>query len=535
MEYLNSFKTSIDFQSKDEAKEFIIKQGKNALNFAAERPLWVKLSVATSIISYGYIRYKWTALNGLGYEIIEPSLLSFGTAGHYAVDDGFPKFGKEQLIDKGRKTVAYYRLTDAIILSIDPEIIKLVFTTHFGSFYSRMPNEGQSMGLGKDFSQTMDIVSNPHVWKRQRNTMAPGFTQRQLSEMIITTNSCIDSLCSQLVNLKGEGIDTRIVGGKFAIDAFLQSAFSVDLNEEFGDIRKIQEHPFVKHFMRMLNPSWTLGLGVLIPGLGNFMDFIDVPIDAGEALSFFKSFCKRLMGSTDGNAGRSKNFLNMFVQNRISNEEGKTATKGFTDHEIIGNTFLLLAAGYETTATLQNFLLYEIARNQDLQEKIRDEVRDLDLTNVSNIDPSKMPYVCATMAEGLRVHSPVGLHLRRCNADVELMGYPIKKGMNFEVPVDTLHFATEFWGEDAGQFRPERFIEDPNLEKAFFYLPFGAGPRNCIGLRFAQLQSRLLMARLVKEFQIDLADGFVDDVKQIRTPASFIKPSKTIEVKFTKL
>ena len=115
------------------------------------------------------------------------------------------------------------------------------------------------------------------------------------------------------------------------------------------------------------------------------------------------------------------------------------------------------------------------------------------------------------------------------------MGYPIKKGMHFEVPVDTLHFATEFWGEDAGQFRPERFIEDPNLEKAFFYLPFGAGPRNCIGLRFAQLQSRLLMARLVKEFQIDLADGFVDDVKQIRIPASFIKPSKTIEVKFTKL
>ena len=61
-----------------------------------------------------------------------------------------------------------------------------------------MPNEGQSMGLGKDFSQTMDIVSNPHVWKRQRNTMAPGFTQRQLSEMIITTNSCIGKLYHQI-------------------------------------------------------------------------------------------------------------------------------------------------------------------------------------------------------------------------------------------------------------------------------------------------------------------------------------------------
>ena len=81
-----------------------------------------------------------------------------------------------------------------------------------------------------------------------------------------------------------------------------------------------------------------------------------------------------------------------------------------------------MAAGYETTATLQNFLLYEIARNQDLQEKIRDEVRDLDLTNVSNIDPSKMPYVCATMAEGLRVHSPVGLHLRK-GQKITLKGY----------------------------------------------------------------------------------------------------------------
>jgi cytochrome P450 len=118
---------------------------------------------------------------------------------------------------------------------------------------------------------------------------------------------------------------------------------------------------------------------------------------------------------------------------------------------------------------------------------------------------------------------------------VDIGNYSFKKGFNVEIPVDTLHFCTDFWGEDAAQFRPERFIENPDLEKEFFYLPFGAGPRNCIGMRFAQMQSRLLVARLVKEFQIDLADGFVDDITTKRQMLTFIKPSKDIEVKFTKL
>ena len=78
--------------------------------------------------------------------------------------------------------------------------------------------------------------------------------------------------------------------------------------------------------------------------------------------------------------------------------------QGFTDPEIIGQIFNLFSAGYGTTTILQVFFLYEIARNQDLQDKIRDEVHDLDLTNIQNIAPSKMPYVCATMSEVLRTY-----------------------------------------------------------------------------------------------------------------------------------
>lgn len=105
-----------------------------------------------------------------------------------------------------------------------------------------------------------------------------------------------------------------------------------------------------------------------------------------------------------------------------------------------------------------------------------------------------------------------------------------------EVPVDTLHTLPEFWGEDAEKFNPERFLDNPDLLKEFFYLPFGAGPRNCIGMRFALLQNRILIARLVKEFKLDLADGFsFEDFKPVRTLAFFLKAEKPIEIIFTRL
>ena len=86
--------------------------------------------------------------------------------------------------------------------------------------------------------------------------------------------------------------------------------------------------------------------------------------------------------------------------------------------------------------------------------------------------------------------SPVGLHFRTCFHDVNIMGTWFRKGWNLEVPVDTLHQSTEYWGENASQFSPKRFIDNPSLTKEFFYMPFGAGPRNCIGMRFALLQQR---------------------------------------------
>ena len=200
---------------------------------------------------------------------------------------------------------------------------------------------------------------------------------------------------------------------------------------------------------------------------------------------------------------------------------------------MIGNVFVLLGAGYETTATTLNWTFYQIAKDQKLQDQLREEALQLDVTSAANITPEKMPWICATINETLRLRSPVGLHLRYCVKDVNINGTWFNKGYSVEIPVDTLHTSTNYWGDDAAEFVPKRFVDNPSLEKEWFYMPFGGGPRNCIGMRFALLQARLALTRILQSFKVELPEGFVDDVECIRLNNTFNKASKKLDVKFT--
>ena len=108
-------------------------------------------------------------------------------------------------------------------------------------------------------------------------------------------------------------------------------------------------------------------------------------------------------------------------------------------NEIIGNIFILLGAGYETTATTLGWTLYQISKDHALQDRLREEALQIDTSDMANINVDKMPWIFATINEVLRLRAPVGLHLRRCVNNIDVMGKPIRKGTFVEVCVDTLH------------------------------------------------------------------------------------------------
>ena len=104
-----------------------------------------------------------------------------------------------------------------------------------------------------------------------------------------------------------------------------------------------------------------------------------------------------------------------------------------------------------------------------------------------------------------------------------------------EFPVDQLHHLPEYWGNDASEFKATRFMDNPKLEKEIFFMPFGAGPRNCVGMRLALLEIRCALVRLLSNVDISFTPGFVDDVTDERTLIFLNKPSKEIMLKFTNL
>ena len=100
------------------------------------------------------------------------------------------------------------------------------------------------------------------------------------------------------------------------------------MNADLGNIKDFEKHDFVKHFIKMLNPSGWVVLPFMIPGLGDLMDKFDVQISIGPQVRWFRQFINALMEQQRNNeSGRAKNFLNIFASNKIADKEAETATK----------------------------------------------------------------------------------------------------------------------------------------------------------------------------------------------------------------
>ena len=103
--------------------------------------------------------------------------------GQYFVTGRYAEWAKEELLDKDRRSVAFYRGTTPTILTVDPDLIQLIFASNFNAFPHRTPGGG-SIGGGHIFGQTLDLISDMPRWKRLRSTLSAGFSTKQLNEMI---------------------------------------------------------------------------------------------------------------------------------------------------------------------------------------------------------------------------------------------------------------------------------------------------------------------------------------------------------------
>ena len=187
----------------------------------------------------------------------------------------------------------------------------------------------------------------------------------------------------------------------------------------------------------------------------------------------------------------------------------ETTTEGvsrLSDEEVVAQSVVFLLAGYETSSNTLAFTLYYLVVNPAMQEKLRTQIREALETNakkgclydiVKNID-----YLDCVIKESKRLCPPTVHVNRECHEDFDLSGIHIPAGTEVVIPIYALHHDPDAW-EDSEKFDPERFRgARKDTHHPFQFLHFGGGPRNCIGMRFALLEIKIALVKILSKYKL---------------------------------
>ncbi|XP_078489132.1 cytochrome P450 4F2-like [Ciona intestinalis] len=178
--------------------------------------------------------------------------------------------------------------------------------------------------------------------------------------------------------------------------------------------------------------------------------------------------------------------------------------KGLSDSEIRAEVDTFMFAGHDTTASGISWTFYCLAMHPEHQEKCFQEIEEVmaDRTDIEWNDLSNLPHLTLCIKESLRQYPPVPIIFRKLNKDIEVDGKTIVKGTNVVLHIYALHHHEEFW-KDPHIFDPSRFTQE-NMKSmnSYTYVPFSAGPRNCIGQKFAMNKIKVAVAQVLRQFRI---------------------------------
>ncbi|XP_026223404.1 cytochrome P450 3A30-like isoform X2 [Anabas testudineus] len=450
--------------------------------------------VVTLIATYAYAPYGFFKKIGIHGPKPLPfigTFLEYRKGIHNFDTQCYQKYGKVWGLYDGRRPV---------LAIMDTAMIKTVLVKECYSVFTNR----RRMVLNGPLRDAVTVVEDEE-WRRIRTILSPAFTSGRLKEMYTLMLQHSTNLIKSLQKKAevDEVIDVKEVFGPYSMDVVTSTAFSVEM-----DSINHPSDPFVENIKRLvkfnfLNP--LIVLVVLFPFLGPVLQKMNVSFFPADVLNFFYNFLKTI--KSDRNKNQHKNrvdFMQLMVDSQVSenNRDDTSPQKGLTDHEILSQAMTFIFAGYETSSSSLGFLAYNLATHPEIQKTLQEEI---DETFPEKSQPSyealmQMEYLDMVVNESQRLF-PVGTRLERVSkTSVEVNGVTIPKGTIVMIPVYTLHHDPALWSEPEA-FKPERFSKEnkDNIDP-YAFLPFGAGPRNCIGMRFALLTMKLAIVEILQNF-----------------------------------
>uniref|UniRef100_A0A673JEW8 Cytochrome P450 3A n=1 Tax=Sinocyclocheilus rhinocerous TaxID=307959 RepID=A0A673JEW8_9TELE len=466
------------------------------LFFSAET--WALLMLFVALL-YVYGSWPHSFFKKLGIPGPKP-LPFFGTMLEYR--KGFHQFDVECFKKYGR-VWGIYDARQPVLCIMDQSIFKTILVKECYSLFTNRRN----FRLNGPLYDAVSIVEDDD-WRRIRSILSPSFTSGRLKEMfgIMKTHShiLVDNLGQTAT--RGEAVDVKEFFGAYSMDVVTSTAFSVDI-----DSLNNPKDPFVTNIKKMLkfdllNPLFLIT--ALFPFITPVLEKMDFAFFPTSVTDFFFAALKKIKSERVASDHKKKrvDFLQLMVDSQTAGKEH--TEKGLSDHEILSQSMIFIFGGYETTSSTLSFFFYNLATNPEAMKKLQEEI-DQTFPDKAPVDYEvvmNMEYLDAALNESLRLFPIVGRLERVCKKTVDINGLLIPKDMVVMIPTFALHRDPDYWS-DPESFKPERFTKG-NKESIdpYMYMPFGLGPRNCIGMRFAQVSMKLAIVEILQRFDVSVCD-----------------------------
>ena len=332
-------------------------------------------------------------------------------------------------------------------------------------------------------------------WRRQRHAVAPIFARKTIHGFAPDMAAAADALAARWSQL-GDAtvVDVADEMARLTLDVLSRTVFSGGIERETGEFREAMRAFF--DTIGRIDPLDALG----------FPDFLPRPTRwrVRKPLRFFSSAVDAIIAgrcrliAEDPDAA-PRDLLTLLIEAR---DQGST----LSDAELRANLITLIAAGHETTANTLTWCLYLLSQSETWKEQVIAEAHTP--PHKAAEDPCKhLPVTRAVIDETLRLYPPIAAISRVARDYDELSAGQIRPGTMVIVAPYVLHRHRRLWKQPE-TFEPARFL-DGSAEPAhrFAYLPFGAGPRICLGAAFALQEATLALATLMRNFELRPVPG----------------------------
>ncbi|KAF5287157.1 hypothetical protein FQA39_LY16035 [Lamprigera yunnana] len=455
--------------------------------------------------------------------------------------------------------VGIFNFAPALLIR-DPELLKTIMIKEFQTF----PEHRAFLPKNFDpiWNNTLFAIKDHQKWQKLRSIVSPAFSTTKLKNMLPLMKQCSKQLLQHYLD-KGDynEVELKETLTRFANDVIARTAFGVTCdsflhpdNEIYVMAKELNNFVGLKKYVFNIN------------SFGKIAKYLNIPLFSVKASNFFRKIINQTTKLRREHGWVRPDILHLLMEAQNKNvkyeekddipETGIASVKeseleklhrnqmvGIDDQTLLAQILSIIFGGSDTASTLMSFVLYELALNPDVQEKLHNEVNDAldkcnyDLTYETLIG---MKYLDMVITETLRKW-PAFIVLDRASVKPFTIqpknpGEPVlhlDEGSVVIYSLTSLHMDPKYY-PNPDKFDPERFSEK-NREKIrpYTYAPFGIGPRNCIASQFALTESKLITSEIISKFEIVTVPKTL--VPMVMSKTYFIPiPDKGVWVAFKK-